>query len=110
VPYIGDDWLPLTADFRKSTTLKPRNTNYVDKPLKEPTPIEACNQLREEGWHFGCILLERHGTDYLRMQYSRASINVENIHIATTFGREIMSFVLEERNSRENTAMSTKSF
>ncbi len=41
---------------------------YVDVPLTDAAAAVLITQLELQGWLFGCLLPERQGTDYLRMQ------------------------------------------
>ncbi len=95
---IGEDWSDDTASFRTQADPGcPSKGWYVDIALSQPGAIALTDRLRDEGWFFGAIIFERQQGDCLRMQYCTAQINRAALQIASDFGSEIVSFVLEDR-------------
>ncbi len=97
---IGNDWRQATQSFRQGAISSNANSGfYIDIPLSQPLAIEMMQELREEGWCFGCILFERNNGDYLRMQFSNMVIDYDAIHLLTDTANYLKNAVLNERAS-----------
>jgi len=95
---MGEDWAQATRAFRQSVDASLLNRGwYMDIPLYHPLAIALIEQLRQEGWYFGCVLFERQQGDCLRMQYSRARIHREALRIASDTGWQWVDFVLADQ-------------
>lgn len=90
---IGDDWKNHYDSFYSKFN---RPALYIDIPLHSPISVAVIEELRNVGWYFGGILVERNNTDYLRMQNSGVNLTIENTNLLEA-GSRMSAFVLNDR-------------
>lgn len=91
---IGKNWSTLFEDWRFRQGETP--AAYVDVSLSAPSAVSLIDRLCDQGWYFGGLLLERAGSDFLRLQYGDAPTPLENLQLCEA-GRQMHDFVLVDR-------------
>jgi serine/threonine-protein kinase RsbW len=67
---------------------------YIDLPLSHPATPQFCASLEMLGFFFAGVIPEMADGDVLRLQYlNNVEINLENIQIASDFGKELLDYV-----------------
>lgn len=70
---------------------------YLDLPLADPAIHQAVEIAREIGFFYGSLILERCGSDRIRMQYyDQALYQPDNLKIASDEGKALRDFVLKD--------------
>jgi anti-sigma regulatory factor (Ser/Thr protein kinase)/GNAT superfamily N-acetyltransferase len=71
---------------------------YIDLPLSQPATQKFCASLEMLGFFFGGVLPELFNGDVLRLQYlNNVDINLENVQIASDFGKELFDYVVKAK-------------
>jgi len=91
---IGSDWSQVIEDWQSRSSDLP--AHYVDVSLSSPAAASAALRLRERGWFFGGLLLERAGSDFLRLQCGEPPQQHHNVKLCEP-GRRMLDFVLDDR-------------
>ncbi len=94
----GSDLLETVAAFKdRSRSSFP--VLYVDLPLADPSSATFVEGLRSLGFFYAGIVLERTGSDILRMQcMNRKDVNPEAIVLARPHGKNLLEFILSDRS------------
>ena len=71
--------------------------SYLDIPLNNPHIDNIVNQAREQGFFFGGLLVERCGSDLLRLQKAQPDlVDPAGLSIASERGRQLLDFMLKD--------------
>jgi serine/threonine-protein kinase RsbW len=71
---------------------------YIDLPLSHPATQKFCAHLEMLGFFFAGVIPEMRDGDVLRLQYlNTMDVDLDNIHIASDFGKELLDYVLKAR-------------
>lgn len=97
VDRTGVDLMEVIARFKNLSLAKSFPVLYADLPLADPVSAVFINDLRSLGFFYGGIVMERSGSDILRMQYvNRKNVNPEAIVLARPYGKDLLEFVLSD--------------
>ncbi|MBT4513030.1 MAG: hypothetical protein HOC20_12595 [Chloroflexi bacterium] len=95
---VGRNLIETVAAF-KDTSRSAFPVLYVDLPLADPSSAGFVEGLRSLGFFYAGIVLERSGSDILRMQcMNRNYINPEAIVLARPHGKNLLEFILSDRS------------
>ncbi len=94
----------IGADLSKAIQkyLIPNNSEryevtYLDIPLCDPAAAYAVKQARELGFFYGALMVDRRGSDQLRLQrYDETLVAPEAMVIASADGRALLNFILSD--------------
>jgi serine/threonine-protein kinase RsbW len=69
---------------------------YLELPLSHPATQFYCAPMEMLGFCFGGIMPEVQNGDVLRLQYfNNVDLEIDDVHLATEFGRELFEYVLK---------------
>lgn len=91
---IGGDWSRCVESWQ----LRHRDVpvHYLDVALSAPAAAAVILELRRRGWFFGGLLLERAGTDFLRLQRCDGPPEPDSVRLCEQ-GRRMLQFVVSDR-------------
>jgi anti-sigma regulatory factor (Ser/Thr protein kinase)/GNAT superfamily N-acetyltransferase len=92
--------LPELAKFRlRELCLRRIDCIFIDLPLSHPATQKFCAPLEMLGFFFAGVVPEMSpGGDALRLQYlNNVEVNLENIQVASDFGKELLNYVSKSR-------------
>lgn len=93
----GSDLAEIVANFKERLLNKRFPVIYVDLPMANPASARFIDELRSLGFFYGGIVLERSGSDILRLQYvKRSEVNPKAIVIARQHGNDLLAFTLAD--------------
>jgi len=73
---------------------------YIDLPLFHPATPKFCASMEMLGFFFAGVIPEMSEGDVLRLQYlNNVDIDLENIQIASDFGKELLDYVTKARGA-----------
>ncbi len=95
---VGHNLIEVVAAFKeRSRSIFP--VLYVDLPMADPSSARFVEGLRSLGFFYAGIVLERSGSDILRMQcMNRNDVNPEAIVLARPHGKNLLEFILSDRS------------
>lgn len=94
----GDDIVPLVQNSVKELCMKKVDTIYLELPLSDPITMFIVQKFHEMGFFFGGLIPEFRNGDVLKLQYlNNIYIDPEKICVASDNGRDILSFILADR-------------
>ena len=98
VAQYGAD-LEELAKFRlRELCLRKIDCIYIDLPLSHPATPKFCASLEMLGFFFAGVIPEMSEGDVLRLQYlNNVDVDLENIQIASDFGKELFDYVTKAR-------------
>jgi anti-sigma regulatory factor (Ser/Thr protein kinase)/GNAT superfamily N-acetyltransferase len=71
---------------------------YIDLPLSHPATPKFCASLEMLGFFFAGVIPEMSEGDVLRLQYlNNVDVDLDNIEIASDFGKELLDYVAKAR-------------
>ncbi|NQT74078.1 MAG: hypothetical protein HQ553_15145 [Chloroflexi bacterium] len=92
----GHDLLQMVTAFKQRASSS-FPVLYVDLPLADPASARFIDDLRSLGFFYGGIVLERSGSDILRMQcLNRKDVNPEAIVLARPHAKDMLKFILSD--------------
>ena len=93
----GHDFLECIARFQQQFRLEGIEAMYVDLPLGDPATALLVDDLRSLGLFYGGVILERGGTDILRLQcLINANIKPDATVLADDHGKMLLDFVMSD--------------
>ena len=100
---IGMDTLPeIEQAQRDLCDLAGAAVVGLNLPLAQGTTPFLADGAEALGFFFsGLLPYDAPDGDFLRMQYLKAPLDLERIHLASPFARELMAYVLEDRERVE---------
>jgi anti-sigma regulatory factor (Ser/Thr protein kinase) len=91
----GQDLVEVIRLRLRELCLKRLECIYLDLPLTHSAIQHSCEDIEKLGFFFGGLLPELHSGDILRLQYfNNAELELEDIHLASAFSRELYRYVL----------------
>ncbi len=95
---IGLDLIENISEIQQKMTGESFPVLYVDIPLCHPACPNIVENLRSLGFFYGGIVIERGGSDILRMQFlTDKHVNPEAIVLVSEFGKKLLNFTLRDR-------------
>jgi hypothetical protein len=93
----GHDLIDCIARFQQQFRLEGIEAMYVDLSLGDPATVLLVDDLRSLGLFYGGVILERGGTDILRLQcLINANIKPEAGVLADDYGKTLLDFVMSD--------------
>jgi len=92
---IGDDWSARLDDAQSRLDATP--AQYVDVTLSSQRSGAVVDSLREQSWFFGGLILERAGTDFVRMQRGGDPPSSTDLRLCES-GQVMHDFVIADRS------------
>jgi len=93
----GHDLPESIARFQQQFRLEGIEAMYVDLPLGDPATVLLVDDLRSLGLFYGGVILERGGTDILRLQgLINANIKPDASLLADDHGKTLLDFVMSD--------------
>jgi len=94
ITQYGTDLIDLVKFRLHELCLHKVDCVYIDLPLSHPATPRFCASLEMLGFFFAGIIPEMADGDALRLQYlNNVDIILENIQIASDFGKELLDYV-----------------
>lgn len=90
---IGNDMAALLEQHRR----QPAAASYLDIPLTDPAAPALSALANRDGWFFGGLLLERAGTDFLRLQRCDLPQPDSRQGIVDAFSQSLVDAILQDR-------------
>ena len=98
VVQYGADLEELVKFRLRELCLRKIDCIYIDLPLSHPATPKFCASLEMLGFFFAGVIPEMSEGDVLRLQYlNNVDVNLENVQIATDFGKELLDYVVKAR-------------
>jgi len=98
VAQYGVDLEELVKFRLRELCLRRIDCIYIDLPLSHPATQKFCASLEMLGFFFAGVIPEMSEGDVLRLQYlNNVDIDLENIQIASDFGKELLDYVTKAR-------------
>jgi anti-sigma regulatory factor (Ser/Thr protein kinase)/GNAT superfamily N-acetyltransferase len=73
---------------------------YIDLPLSHPATPKFCASMEMLGFFFAGVIPEMSEGDVLRLQYlNNVDTDLENIQVASDFGKELLDYVIKARGA-----------
>jgi len=100
VKQYGADLEELVKFRLRELCLRKIDCIYIDLPLSHPSTPKFCASLEMLGFFFAGVIPEMSDGDVLRLQYlNNADVDLENIQIASDFGKELLDYVIKARGT-----------
>jgi serine/threonine-protein kinase RsbW len=100
VKEYGADLEDLVKFRLRELCLRRIDCIHIDLPLSHPATQKFCASLEMLGFFFAGVIPEMSEGDVLRLQYlNNVDIDLENIQIASDFGKELLDYVTKARGA-----------
>jgi anti-sigma regulatory factor (Ser/Thr protein kinase)/GNAT superfamily N-acetyltransferase len=98
IKQYGADLEELVRFRLRELCLRRVDCIYIDLPLSHPATPKFCASLELLGFSFAGVIPEMSEGDVLRLQYlNNVDANLDNIQIASDFGKELLDYVAKAR-------------
>jgi anti-sigma regulatory factor (Ser/Thr protein kinase)/GNAT superfamily N-acetyltransferase len=98
ITQYGADLEELVKFRLRELCLRRIDCIYIDLPLSHPATPKFCASMEMLGFFFAGIIPEMSEGDVLRLQYlNNVDVDLENIQIASDFGKELLDYVAKAR-------------
>lgn len=95
----GSDLKETITRFKERALARSIPVLYVDLPIADSVSASFIENLRSLQFCYGGVVVERSGSDFLRMQFVEdANINPGAIVLARQHGRDLLNFILSDRH------------
>lgn len=95
---IGSDVLDVFADLHEPGAGGVCEVSYIDLPLNDPCIEHGVAMARKCGYFFGALVVERRGTDWLRMQYyAPENVSYSTMVIYSQHGEDVLRFIRQDQ-------------